>query len=149
MTTTYTPRTPASESLVSGLVIFAAVMLLVSGILEILRGIMALAHDDVFVSTSDYTFQFSLTSWGWIHLILGILAVVVGIGLFRVSTWARVLGVLMASLLIIANFLWLPYYPLWSVIAIAFYGFVIWALCVVRPGGARAGGTAGGAGTAP
>jgi nitrate reductase NapE component len=44
-----------------------------------------------------------------------------------------VLGVGTAGLLIIANFLSLPYYPVWSISAIAMYGFIVWALCVVRP----------------
>jgi len=124
-----------------GLVVFAAVMLVVSGLLDLLRGIMAIAKDDVFVSTSDYTFRFDLTGWGWIHLILGALAIAVGVGLFRMSLWARVLGVVLAALLIVVNFLSLPYYPVWSIVAIAFYAFVIWGLCVARPGDAMAGGT--------
>ncbi|MFC0597643.1 DUF7144 family membrane protein [Streptomyces palmae] len=115
-----------------GLLVFAAVMLIVGGILDILRGIMGIHQDAVFVSTPDYLFKFDTTGWGWIHLIAGAVAILVGVGLFKVSLWARVLGVIVAAVLILINFLSIPYFPLWSIVAIAFYGFVIWAICVVR-----------------
>jgi nitrate reductase NapE component len=119
----------------SGLVALAAVMLLLAGCLNIFRGIMAIAEDAVFVRTPNYVFKFDLTSWGWIHLALGVLAIAVGVGLFRLAIWARVLGIVVAALLVIANFLSIPYYPLWSLTVMAACGFVIWGLCVVRDDG--------------
>ncbi|ANP50551.1 hypothetical protein J2Z21_004289 [Streptomyces griseochromogenes] len=116
----------------SGLTTFAAVMLMITGVLDLFRGIMGIAQDDIFVTTPNYVFRFDLTGWGWIHLALGILAMIVGLGLLQPSTWARVAGVTIAGLIIIANFLSLPYSPVWSVVMIAISGFVIWALCVVR-----------------
>lgn len=127
------PYTYERDVLATGLVAFAAVILIVSGIMDVLRGIMAIAKDNVYVSTPDYVFQFNLSSWGWIHLVLGALAVLVGLGLFRAALWARVAGVVLAGLLMVASFLSLPYYPVWSVVLIALYAFIIWALCVVRP----------------
>jgi nitrate reductase NapE component len=114
-------------------------MLLLAGLLNIFRGIMAIAEDPVFVRTPNYVFKFDLTSWGWIHLVLGVLAIATGLGLFRLALWARVLGVAVAVLLVIANFLSVPYYPLWSLIVIAACGFVIWGLCVVREYGPPSG----------
>src|SRR5215831_12523613 len=99
-----------------GLTAFAAVMLLIAGLLAVFRGIMAIAQDDVFVTTRNYVFRFDLTSWGWIHLVLGAVAMLVGYGLFQTATWARVAGVGIAGLVIIANFLSLPYYPWWSAV---------------------------------
>ncbi|MFE0513652.1 hypothetical protein [Streptomyces sp. NPDC058964] len=116
-----------------GLTAFAAVMLMIAGILDIFRGIMAIAQDNVFITTPNYVFKFDLTGWGWIHLILGAVAVIVSLGLFQTAVWARVAGVTIAGLLIIANFLSMPYYPVWSIVMIAFSGFVIWALCVSPP----------------
>jgi hypothetical protein len=107
-------------------------MLFLVGLLDIFRGIMAIAEDDIFVTTRDYVFQFDLTGWGWIHLALGVVAVIVIVGLFRTAMWARIAGVAIAGLVIIANFLSLPYYPVWSVVMIALSGFIIWALCVVQ-----------------
>ncbi|MGX4689026.1 DUF7144 family membrane protein [Streptomyces sp. JNUCC 63] len=134
MTATRTARPgTARMAWATGLTAFAAVMLTITGVLGVFRGIMGIARDAVFVTTRGYVFRFDLTGWGWTHLVLGALAVIVGIGLFRTAMWARVAGVTIAGFIILANFLSLPYYPLWSVVMIAFSGFVIWALCVARP----------------
>ncbi|MEH6377216.1 hypothetical protein V7793_23225 [Streptomyces sp. KLMMK] len=132
MSSTLNPHSETSQAAAGGLTLFAAVMMLIAGFVDIFRGIMAIVHDNVFISTPDYVFKFSLAGWGWIHLFLGIAALMVGVGLFRVSLWARVLGVIIAALLLIVNFLSIPYYPLWSIVVIALCAFVIWALCVVR-----------------
>ncbi|MFF7467837.1 hypothetical protein [Streptomyces sp. NPDC008092] len=136
MTATHPAHHPhqhtAKMAWAGGLTAFAGVMLLIAGLLAVFRGIMAIAQDDVFVTTPNYVFKFDLTSWGWIHLVLGVIAVVVGIGLFQPAAWARGAGVAIAALVIIANFLSLPYYPVWSVVMIALSGFIIWALCVAR-----------------
>ncbi|WP_371578551.1 hypothetical protein [Streptomyces sp. NBC_01314] len=133
MTATHTePAHTAKQEWATGLTAFAAVMLFLVGLLDIFRGIMAIAEDDIFVTTRQYVFEFDLTGWGWIHLALGAVAVIAGIGLLKVSVWARVVGVAIAGLVIIANFLSLPYYPMWSVVMITISGFIIWALCVVR-----------------
>ncbi|MFI6809955.1 hypothetical protein ACIBO6_33940, partial [Streptomyces luteogriseus] len=63
---------------------------------------------------------------------LGVSAFVVSFGLFMAATWARVIGVAIAGLVIIANFLSLPNHPVWSIVMIALSGFIIWALCVMR-----------------
>ncbi|MFH9736431.1 hypothetical protein ACH4MA_01865 [Streptomyces roseolus] len=139
MVTTHTPhQTHGTGRLwAGGLTVFAAVMLGITGVVGVLRGIMAIAEDDVFLTTPNYVFQFDLTGWGWIHLVLGAVAIVVSFGLFKVAMWARVAGVAIAALVVIANFLSLPYYPAWSILMIAMSGFVIWALCVVKPDDVR------------
>ncbi|CAL9347298.1 DUF7144 family membrane protein [Streptomyces sp. enrichment culture] len=135
MTATHTrPEDTATQEWATGLTVFGAVMLLLVGLLDVLRGIMAIAEDDVFVTTPHYVFEFDLTSWGWIHLALGVIAAVVGAGLLRTATWARVAGVVIAAFVILANFLSMPYYPVWSVVMITISGFIIWALCVVPRG---------------
>ena len=133
MTSTAAPhRSETSPAAAGGLVTFAAVMLFISGVLGIFRGIMGIAEDDVFVTTPNYVFKFDLTGWGWIHLVLGAVAVLVSIGLFSAAVWARVVGVGIAALLLVVSFLSIPYYPVWSITLIALYSFVIWALCVVK-----------------
>ncbi|MEE1815586.1 DUF7144 family membrane protein [Streptomyces sp. NPDC004288] len=131
MTSTHSGHTSSAKyAWAGGLRMFAAVMLALAGLLGIFRGIMAIAKDDVFVTTPDYVFQFDVTGWGWIHLCLGIVALLVSFGLFGAAAWARYTGIGIAALVVIANFLSLPYYPWWSVIMIAMSGFIIWALCV-------------------
>ncbi|WP_369195059.1 DUF7144 family membrane protein [Streptomyces djakartensis] len=134
MTATHPTHAPsrAKRGAAAGLTVFAAVMLMIAGILGIMRGIAAIAEDEVFVSTPNYVFAFDLTGWGWIHLILGVVAVLVSVGLFQASAWARVVGVGIAALVIIANFVSLPSYPVWSVVMIAMSAFVIWALCTTK-----------------
>jgi hypothetical protein len=119
---------------VAGWTVFAAVMMIFGGAMAIFEGIAAIAKDDLFVTTRNYVFQFSLTGWGWVHLILGIVVVLAGFALFSGALWARAVGVVLAGLLVLANFLWLPYYPFWSIVLIAINVFVIWALCSPQRG---------------
>lgn len=113
----------------AGWTAFAAILMIFGGAMAALQGISAIAKDDVFVATRDYVFQFNLTGWGWIHLILGIVIVLAGLALFTGAVWARVVGVVLAGLGALANFAWLPHYPLWSLVLIAIDVFIIWALC--------------------
>jgi hypothetical protein len=87
----------------SGLTIFAAVMMVISGVWQALAGIAALVRDTVYVTTPDYIFSFDLTGWGWVHLLLGILAAVAGFAVLQGQTWARVVGIVLAGLSMIAN----------------------------------------------
>ncbi|MGX1501797.1 UNVERIFIED_CONTAM: hypothetical protein RKD43_000422 [Streptomyces graminofaciens] len=133
MTATHTRQADSTrQEVASGLTVVGGVLLMIVGVLDICRGIMAIAEDDIFVTTPDYVFEFDLTGWGWIHVALGALAVLISLGLVRAATWARIAGVAIAALVVIANFLSLPYYPIWSVVMIAMSAFIIWALCVVR-----------------
>ncbi|WP_329617646.1 hypothetical protein OG244_35855 [Streptomyces brevispora] len=113
----------------TGWTVFAAVLMIFGGIMAIFQGISAIAKDAVFVATRNYVFQFNLTGWGWIHLILGIVIVLAGFALFTGAAWARAVGIVLAGLGALANFMWLPYYPLWSIVLIAIDVFIIWALC--------------------
>jgi hypothetical protein len=103
-------------------------MLLINGTLGILQGATAVAKDKVYVTTPRYAYQFDLTSWGWIHIVLGALAIVVGAGLLADKVWARWAGVVIAALSLVFSFMWLPYYPVWAVVIIAIDGFIIWGL---------------------
>ncbi|QKV93681.1 hypothetical protein HUT19_19545 [Streptomyces sp. NA02950] len=122
------PRTPE----VSGRLVFAAVMMIFGGLMTLFQGIAAVTHDEVFVTTQNYIFQFDLSGWGWVHLILGIVLIVAGLAAFTGAMWARVTGVVLAGLALIANFLWLPYYPVWAMVLLVVDGFVIWALCTAQ-----------------
>ncbi|MFF2851637.1 hypothetical protein ACFVT5_35690 [Streptomyces sp. NPDC058001] len=124
--------TSARESWATGGTVFAGVLLMVSGIMAILNGIAAVATDDIYTSIGNYVFKFSLTSWGWIHIGLGVVLAVVGYGVLKGADWARALGVGLASLSLLLNFIWLPYQPLWALTVIAIDIFVIWALCTAH-----------------
>ena len=107
---------------------FAAIMLILIGVMDIVQGIVALAEDEFFVVTDDWVFQFDVTTWGWIHLIVGVILIASGVGIFSGNVAARTVGVGVAGLAAIVNFAWLPYYPVWSIIVIAISVAIIWAL---------------------
>ncbi|MFE0191865.1 hypothetical protein [Streptomyces sp. NPDC059008] len=115
---------------VGGWTAFAAVLMIFGGAMAFLEGISAIAKDNVFVTTRNYVFSFNLTGWGWIHLILGLVILLAGVALLMSgATWARVLGVVLAGLGALANFLWIPFYPFWAIVLVAINIFIIWALC--------------------
>jgi hypothetical protein len=111
----------------------AAVIMVTVGIIQFCQGIAAVAEDEVFVRGLDYVYKFDLTTWGWIHLVLGALVAIVGLSLFTGATWARVAAIIVAAISILANFLWLPYYPGWSLLIIALDVVVIWAVSTWNP----------------
>ncbi|KUM86246.1 MULTISPECIES: DUF7144 family membrane protein [Streptomyces] len=117
----------------AGGVVFAGVLMLMNGILAILQGISLLADDDVWARVGDYVYKINHTGWGVILLCLGALAAVTGAFILRGAAWARMTGIFLASLSMLAQFLFLPYAPVWSVIMIGIDFFVIWALAVYRP----------------
>jgi hypothetical protein len=136
--TARTPSEPITSSGVkespwaNGLTVFAAVIMVIAGFWQALAGIAALVHDNVYVTTPQYIYSLDLTGWGWIHLLLGILVVCAGVAVFVGQMWARVIGILLAGLSLIANFLFIPHYPIWSLTIIALDVAVIWALATYR-----------------
>ncbi len=124
-----TRESPCPAGFRVGTTFAAAILLLTAGIVALLQGIAAVADNNLFVVGINYTYKFDITTWGgWIHIILGIIGIVVALGLFTGAVWARAAAIVIASLSIIANFLWMPYYPLWSILVIALDVVVIWAV---------------------
>lgn len=111
-----------------GFTAFAAVLMITVGGLHAIIGLAAIFEDEFYVLTRDYVFKFDVTAWGWVHLIAGLVVAAAGFGLFSGAVWARVIGVIVAALSIIANFAFLPWYPVGSTVIIALDIGVIWAL---------------------
>ncbi|GAA2135361.1 hypothetical protein [Glycomyces algeriensis] len=114
----------------AGGMVFAAVSMIMMGVWQAIEGIFGIATDNFYAEVQDYVVSIDTTAWGWIHLILGVVTALVGCALFGGATWARVLGVVLACLVLINNFLYLPYYPFWSLLIIALAIFSIWAMTV-------------------
>lgn len=121
------------QAVASGTSIAAAALLLVAGFITLFQGISAAANDDVFVAGPNYVYELDLTGWGWIHIIFGILLILAGLALMTGALWARIVAIGLVSLSIIANFLWIPWYPLWSILIIALDIVIIWAIATWRP----------------
>ncbi|HEY3980919.1 MAG TPA: hypothetical protein VGM79_26830 [Streptosporangiaceae bacterium] len=113
----------------SGFTVLAATLMILSGLLSFIEGLVAIFRTGAFFTTqANYTFQFSLHSWGWVHLGVGIVLFAAGACVLLGQTWAKALGIVLAVCSAIANFIFLPYYPFWSIILIAVDVFIIWAL---------------------
>jgi len=111
---------------------FAATILVMIGAFQVVTGLVAIFDDQFYVVAQNYTFTLDVTTWGWIHLILGILLGVTGFGLFAQRSWAAIVAIVLAVLSAVANFFFIPYYPFWSLVVMALDVWVIWSL--TRPG---------------
>ena len=112
----------------TGFAMFAAILMIIAGLWGIIVGISAILNDKVFVTTQGYVYEFDITVWGWLHLIIGILVGGAGIGIIQGATWGRAVGIAVASLSLLANFLFIPHYPIWSIAIIVLDVLIIWAL---------------------
>ncbi len=124
-------RDSVSGQLAFSVSMFAGIMLAVTGIVQVFVGIAAVAEDTVFVRGLDYTYELDVTTWGWVHIVVGVVAVAVGGGIAAGQLWGKLGGIAIASMAIISNFLFMPYYPLWAIALVGFNVLVIWALCRV------------------
>ena len=122
-------RSPPANWVI-GLSLFPGVMMILAGVFNAMEGLVALARNEIYVAGPRYIFAFDLTTWGWIHLILGIGVAAAGFALMSGRLFGRMVGIAIAALSMLANFLFIPYYPVWSLLIIALNVFVIWALCV-------------------
>jgi len=118
---------PSSAAAI-GLITFAGVMMIMAGGFQALAGLVAIFENEFFVATRNYLVQFDATSWGWIHLLLGLLVLFAGFAVMSGQTWGRTIGVILAVLSALSNFAFIPYYPFWAITIIALDVFIIWAL---------------------
>lgn len=113
-----------------GWVWFAGGLMILVGVFNAIVGLAALFQGQVIVAGAAGALLFSVTGWGWVHLIIGILLVLVGGGLFTGSTAARVTAVVLVGINAIAQLTFLPVYPAWSLLIIALDVVVLWAILV-------------------
>jgi hypothetical protein len=111
-----------------GFTFFAGFMMVMVGIFDMIEGLAAVFKKDFYAVTPNYVFHFNVSTWGWIHMLLGLIILLAGLGVFTGAVWARTVGVIMAVIVAIANFAFIPIYPVFSIVIIAVCIFVIWAL---------------------
>ena len=132
MSATSTPGAYRAEATAyddsSGGAIFAGTVLAIAGLFQFFEGLSAVLKDDVYVATPNYVYQFDLTAWGWVHLVVGVVAVGVGVAVLMNQAWAMVTGIVMATLSLILQFLFIPWQPIWALVIIGINIAVIWAL---------------------
>ena len=114
-----------------GWIVFAGFFMIINAIFGGLQGLSALLRDQsYFVVGENGLLTFNYTAWGWIHLILGILLIIVGIFLLRGAGWARILAVIIVGIHMIAQFGFISSFPVWGIIMIALDALILYALLV-------------------
>ena len=121
-----------SPSRASNISFVAGVLLIVGGGFQVIEALAAIVKDEYLVVTPNYIYTFDLTAWGWIHLLIGLALVAIGICLLLGQGWAQVAGIVVAAISALINFTWLPYSPLWAILVIAVDLLIIWALASAR-----------------
>ena len=130
-----TDREPSGWAV--GWTFFAGFMMIMIGVFHAIAGFAGILEDEFMrvvpaVGTQAqgdaYFLQFDATTWGWIHLIAGIVVALAGFALFGGAVWARVIGVIMSVISALIAFAWIPWYPVWGIVIIAMAVAVIWAL---------------------
>jgi hypothetical protein len=100
-------------------------MLIVGGAFQVIESIAALGRDEYLLVLPNYVFAIDLTRWGWIHPVIGLILLGVGIALLLGKGWARIAGIVVAAIAALINFSWLPYAPLWAILSIGVNVLVI------------------------
>jgi hypothetical protein len=112
-----------------GRAVFAATLLMIGGVLNVIYGIAAIGNSKFFVHNQHYVFS-NLKTWGWITLILGILEVLASVSLFGGGSYGRWFGIIVGSFAAIGALLSIPAYPLWSIAVFALSLWIIYGLVI-------------------
>jgi hypothetical protein len=102
--------------------------MVIVGIFHFIEGLAAVINDEFFVVVGNYAFDMDVSTWGWIHMIGGIVVAIAGIGLLSGSILARIVAVAVVTVSAIINFLTIPYYPVWGIIMLAVDAGILWAV---------------------
>ena len=116
---------------INGWILFASIMMIVVGTMGALNGLIALINDEIWIVTADSIWAFDFTTWGWIHLILGIVVVLAGFALMSGAVWARILAAILAGASIVSQVGTIQAYPFWSIAIIGIDIAVLYAVCTM------------------
>jgi hypothetical protein len=127
----YTSHREVAPTAWAGWIMFAGIMMIILGTFEAIAGLVALFNDKYYLVTrNNLVVSVDYTTWGWVHLLLGIVVAAAGLGVMVGQMWARVVGILVAVASAIVNIAFLAAYPVWSTIIITIDVLVIYALTV-------------------
>jgi hypothetical protein len=121
------PERP-QPTLWTGWILLCATLMVLLGAFQVIAGLVALLADDFYSARGRLLVDVGYTTWGWVHLAVGAVALVTGVGLMRGATWARVTGVAVALLSAVVNLAFISAYPAWAVLMIAVDVLVIYAI---------------------
>jgi hypothetical protein len=124
----YVPEEKGVSGWQLGLVTFAGVLMIMNGFFHFINGLSAIIEPDFYELTRAYAFDMSLDAWGWLLIVTGIVLMLAGFFVFTGNIVARLIGIVASLISAVISFFAIPYYPVWSIIAIAVNIGVIWAL---------------------
>jgi hypothetical protein len=122
------PEVSGSELAAGVGVMFAAVMMIVNGIFQVFQGLAAVMSDEFFAPLPNYVVTIDVTTWGWIHLVFGVVVAIAGFYLFSASRAAAIFALVLAVVSTIGNFAFIPFYPIWALLLIAVDVYIMWAI---------------------
>ena len=123
---------PAPSGWALGGVAFAGTILILAGVFQFLTGLAAVLDDEFFVRIGNYAYDVDVTTWGWIHMIIGVVVAITGAAVFARRLIGVIAGVMIAGLGALVNFFFIPYYPFLALVLVGLHVWVIWSL--TRPG---------------
>jgi len=114
----------------SGWVVFAGTIVAVTAVANLIYGIVLLVNDEWVVLAPRSVVTFDLTTVGVAYLLVAALQLFIAMGVFHGDLWARVLGIVVAALNLLAQLSFMSVYPQWSWVVIILDGLIIYALAV-------------------
>ncbi|TDD46373.1 hypothetical protein E1286_21160 [Nonomuraea terrae] len=113
-----------------GWIWFGGLMMILAGLFNIITGLAAISAERVYVATPSRLLLFGVSTWGWLHLILGVLILATGVAVMIGQTWARVVGAVLVMLNALTQLTWIAVNPWWSLAVIAIDVLVLYAIIV-------------------
>jgi hypothetical protein len=107
---------------------FAALMLLITGLINILEGILTLVYPHRAVVVADRLYVVGVVGWGILILVVGVILVAAGVGVVTGRTWARVAAMVCVALHAVVQVATLAAYPVWSALMLVLDVLVLYAL---------------------
>jgi hypothetical protein len=119
---------PGAGGEYSGWIAFAGVMMFILGSLDAFWGLAGILNDEIVVVGGQGSLILDITTWGWVHLILGSLVALTGLGLMTGNAAARVAGIFLVALNAVAQIVWFPAAPLWAFLMIILDTIILYQL---------------------
>lgn len=113
-----------------GWVLFAWIMLLVAGVMAVINGIVALSRASFFTAYGAHYVMSSLSTWGWVALIIGIVSIAAAVSVWRGGAFGRWAGITIAGISVIVQLSWIPIVPFWALFIMFLDILVIYGLAV-------------------
>ena len=117
-----------------GMVRFAGLILGLTGIWHVVAGLVALTEPSYFATSSArLPVHVGYTTWGWVYLVLGVVALGAGFGVIAGNRVAAVVAVVLAVVSAVVNLVFLRANPFWGVFIIALDVLVVWGVTAQAP----------------